>query len=107
MGELTGKQIRRIIQEIDRSGLTYTELQEELLDHLCCDVEAEMNEGLEFIKALEKVRKGIGENRIQDIQIIGILLQLNIRLVERTRNVVRTCPAWRSGHLLPGKRCTA
>ncbi len=74
MAELTDKQIRRISQEIARSGLTYTELQEELLDHLCCDVEAEMNDGLEFIKALEKVRKGIGENRIREIQEETLLL---------------------------------
>ena len=74
MAELNDKQIRRISKEIDRSGLTYTELQEELLDHLCCDVEAEMNEGLEFIRALEKVRKGIGDNRLQEIQEETLLL---------------------------------
>ena len=74
MAELNDKQIRRISKEIDRSGLTYTELQEELLDHLCCDVEAEMNEGLEFIRALEKVRKGMGDNRLQEIQEETLLL---------------------------------
>ncbi len=74
MSELNNKQIRRISREIDRSGLTYTELQEELLDHLCCDVEAEMNEGLEFIKALEKVTQRIGESRLQEIQEETLLL---------------------------------
>ncbi len=74
MAELNDKQIRRISKEIDRSGLTYIELQEDLLDHLCCDVEAEMKEGLEFIRALEKVRNGIGENRIQEIQEETLLL---------------------------------
>ena len=74
MSELNNKQIRRISREIDRSGLTYTELQEELLDHLCCDVEAEMNEGLEFIKALEKVTQSIGEKRLQEIQEETLLL---------------------------------
>jgi len=74
MAELTEKEIRRLNREIQKQGLTYTELQQELLDHLCCDVEAEMEEGLEFIKALEKVRKGMGKDRIQEIQEETLLL---------------------------------
>jgi hypothetical protein len=74
MAELTEKEIRRLNREIEKQGLTYTELQQELLDHLCCDVEAEMEEGLEFIKALEKVRKGMGKDRIQQIQEETLLL---------------------------------
>ncbi len=74
MAELTEKEIRRLNREIQKQGLTYTELQQELLDHLCCDVEAEMEEGLEFIKALEKVRKGMGKDRIQQIQEETLLL---------------------------------
>lgn len=74
MAELTEKEIRRLNREIQKRGLTYTELQQELLDHLCCDVEAEMEEGLEFVKALEKVRKGMGKDRIQEIQEETLLL---------------------------------
>ena len=74
MAELTEKEIRRLNREIEKQGLTYMELQQELLDHLCCDVEAEMEEGLEFIKALEKVRKGMGKDRIQQIQEETLLL---------------------------------
>ncbi len=74
MAELTEKEIRRLNREIEKQGLTYTELQQELLDHLCCDVEAEMEEGLEFIKALEKVRKEMGKDRIQQIQEETLLL---------------------------------
>jgi len=74
MAELTEKEIRRLSREIEKQGLTYTELQQELLDHLCCDVEAEMEEGLEFVKALEKVRKGMGKDRIQQIQEETLLL---------------------------------
>ncbi len=74
MAELTEKEIGRLNREIQKQGLTYTELQQELLDHLCCDVEAEMEEGLEFIKALEKVRKGMGKDRIQQLQEETLLL---------------------------------
>jgi hypothetical protein len=74
MAELSEKEIRRLSREIDRQGLTYRELQQELLDHLCCDVEAEMDEGLEFVKALEKVKKEMGKDRIQQIQEETLLL---------------------------------
>jgi len=74
MAELTNKEIRVLNRVIEKEGLTYTELQQELLDHLCCDVEAEMEEGLEFIKALEKVRKDMGKDRIQEIQEETLLL---------------------------------
>lgn len=74
MAELTEKEIRRLNREIQKQGLTYMELQQELLDHLCCDVEAEMEEGLEFVMALEKVRKEMGRDRIQQIQEETLLL---------------------------------
>jgi len=74
MAELTEKEIQALNREIEREGLTYTELQQELLDHLCCDVEAEMEEGLEFVKALEKVRQGMGKDRIRQIQEETLLL---------------------------------
>jgi hypothetical protein len=74
MAELTEKEIRVLNRVIEKDGLTYTELQQELLDHLCCDVEAEMDEGLEFVKALEKVRSDMGKNRIQEIQEETLLL---------------------------------
>jgi hypothetical protein len=74
MAGLTQKEIRHLSREIEKQGLTYTELQQELLDHLCCDVEAEMEEGLEFVKALEKVKKSMGEDRIREIQEETLLL---------------------------------
>lgn len=74
MAELTENEIRLVSREIQKQGLTYAELQHELLDHLCCDVEAEMDEGLEFVKALEKVKKEMGKDRIQQIQEETLLL---------------------------------
>ncbi len=74
MAELTEKEIRWLNREIEKQGLTYTELQQELLDHLCCDVEAEMDEGLEFVSALEKVKQGMGQDRIREIQEETLLL---------------------------------
>jgi len=74
MAELSEKEIEILNREIDRQGLTYTQLQKELLDHLCCDIEAKMDEGLEFLKAYEEVRSRLENNRIQEIQEETLLL---------------------------------
>jgi len=74
MAELSDREIEILAKEIDKQGLTYTQLQKELLDHLCCDIEAKMDEGLEFLKAFEAVQQRIEDNRIQEIQEETLLL---------------------------------
>lgn len=74
MAELNEKEIEILNREIEKQGLTYTQLQNELLDHLCCDIEAKMDEGLAFLKAFEEVRQRLENNRIQEIQEETLLL---------------------------------
>ena len=74
MADLTNREIEILNREIDKQGLTYTRLQNELLDHLCCDIEAKMDEGVEFLKAFEEVRSRLENRRIQEIQEETLLL---------------------------------
>ena len=74
MAELSERELEILNREIDKQGLTYTQLQKELLDHLCCDIEAKMEEGVEFLKAYEEVRQRLEKNRIQEIQEETLLL---------------------------------
>jgi hypothetical protein len=74
MAELSDTEIEILNREINKQGLTYTQLQKELLDHLCCDIEAKMDEGREFLKAYEEVRQRLENNRIQEIQEETLLL---------------------------------
>ena len=74
MAELSNREIEILNKEIDKQGLTYTLLQKELLDHLCCDIEAKMDEGLVFLKAFEEVQQRLENNRIQEIQEETLLL---------------------------------
>ncbi len=74
MAELSDREIEILNREIDKQGLTYTQLQKELLDHLCCDIEAKMDEGLEFLNAFEEVQSRLENNRIQEIQEETLLL---------------------------------
>ena len=74
MAELSKREIELLNREIEKQGLTYTQLQNELLDHLCCDIEAKMDEGVEFLKAFDEVRQVLENNRIQEIQEETLLL---------------------------------
>ncbi|MCF8346183.1 MAG: hypothetical protein K9G38_03145 [Bacteroidales bacterium] len=74
MSELTDKELRILNKEIEREGLTYTDLQNELLDHLCCDIEVKMDDGKAFLQALEEVKNEMGKDCIRQIQEDTLLL---------------------------------
>jgi|GEM_PF-1173350 len=68
MTELQEKQIETISMDIDQQGLTFTPLKNELLDHICCQIEIEMEQGMTFNEAYRKVRTAMGRKRIRQIQ---------------------------------------
>jgi len=74
MYQLKLSDIELIRLDISRQRVTYSHLLDDLVDHVCCDVEAEMNEGLSFKQAYEKVRLKIGINRFKKIQEETLIL---------------------------------
>ena len=68
MLELTEKEIDKISSDIEQQGLTYTQLKNEILDHICCNIEAEMEQGMTFNEAYRKVKGEMGKKRIRQIQ---------------------------------------
>jgi len=74
MSRLKLSDIELIRLDISRQRVTYSHLLDDLVDHVCCDVEAEMDEGLSFRQAYEKVRSKIGINRFKKIQEETLIL---------------------------------
>jgi hypothetical protein len=68
MPELMEKEIEMISDDIDQQGLTFTPLKNELLDHICCQIEEGMEQGMSFNEAYRKVRTDMGRKRIRQIQ---------------------------------------
>jgi len=68
MPELQEKEIELISVDIEKQGLTFTPLRNELLDHICCEIEIEMEHGMTFNNAYRKVRERMGQRRIRKIQ---------------------------------------
>ena len=88
MNELTLKHIEFLKHEVGKAGLTFSHLQDDLIDHVCCDVEYEMQQGASFEKAYERVKKRIGIDGLQRIQENTLLLIDNkYRIMKTTMKI--------------------
>jgi hypothetical protein len=68
MPELSLYNIDQISRDISRQEITFSHLLEDLIDHVCCDVEYEMQSGLDFTSAYKKVKQKMGSRRLKEIQ---------------------------------------
>jgi len=68
MPELSIQNIERISRDVRKQEIVFSHLLDELIDHICCDVENEMQDGLTFLEAYSKVREKISSRRIKEIQ---------------------------------------
>lgn len=63
-----------ILKDLEARGLTYGRLQDDILDHICCMVEEEMEAGRDFQSSYRDVMDRVGENTLSDIQHQTLLL---------------------------------
>jgi uncharacterized protein with PQ loop repeat len=68
MPELSLDNIERISRDVRRQEITFSHLFEELTDHICCDVENEMQNGLTFLEAYRRVKQKMHPRRLKEIQ---------------------------------------
>jgi hypothetical protein len=69
MPDLTLQHIDQIANDIGRENIIFSHLLHDLIDHVCCDVEYEMQSGLSFNEAYKRVKKKMGsQRRLKEIQ---------------------------------------
>ena len=68
MPELTLHEVSVISADVRRQEITFSHLADDLVDHLCCDVEYEMEAGLPFADAYRRVKERMGMRRLKEIQ---------------------------------------
>ena len=68
MPELTLQNIDQISQDVRKQEITFSHLLDELTDHVCCDVEYEMQNGMSFQEAYHIVKQKMGKRRLKEIQ---------------------------------------
>jgi len=74
MLELSKGNIRQITETIDRADITFSHLRDDLIDHICCEVEEKMQKGLDFQKAFAGIKKSFGIKDLQKVQEQTLLL---------------------------------
>ena len=68
MPDLSIENIERISRDVRRQEITFSHLFDELTDHICCDVENEMQNGLTFLEAYRRVKQKMHPRRLKEIQ---------------------------------------
>jgi hypothetical protein len=68
MPELSYANIDRISTDIRKEEINFSHLLNELIDHVCCDVESEMQRGMSFNEAYRCVKQRMGSRRLKEIQ---------------------------------------
>src|SRR4030042_3124713 len=77
MAELSLYQVERIKRDLIRESISYSHLFHDLLDHICCDIEFEMDRGISFEDAYLNIKSWMGRNRCKKIQEETLLLTNN------------------------------
>lgn len=68
MPDLSLHNIDQITRDVRSQEITFSHLLDDLIDHICCDVEDEMRSGLDFNHAYQKVKQKMGRRRLKEIQ---------------------------------------
>ena len=68
MVTLKEEEVLQVVTRLKESGLNYKPIQEEMLDHLCCQVEMAMSEGQPFSQALDQAFCIFKEDEFKEIQ---------------------------------------
>ena len=68
MPDLTQQNLQQIRRDVVREEISFSHLLDELTDHICCEVEDEMQRGLNFSEAYRAVRRKLGPRRLREIQ---------------------------------------
>jgi hypothetical protein len=88
MRGLSIEHIEIISKEVASAGITFSHLQEELIDHLCCEIEKEMLIGFSFEEASAKLFRSIGSRGLRKVQENTLLLiDKNYRIMKRMMRI--------------------
>ena len=88
MYSLDKKQVDIIVADVQLAAITLSHLADDLVDHICCEVESLINEGKNFDQAYELVKKQTGIEVLQKIQDnTKFLIDKNYRLMKTTMKI--------------------
>jgi hypothetical protein len=88
MADLTEQNIREIEVLVEARGIEMQELSYDLVDHICCMIEAKMESGKNYTSALEESIASFGKKGIRHIQEeTTFLLTKNLLAMRKTMHI--------------------
>ena len=89
MSSLTDLQVELIRGNIRQNGIEMTDLEDDLLDHICCALEEELNVNSSFESAYSKIKSLVCPNGYREIQEETTqLLTLKFNKMRKTMNIL-------------------
>ncbi len=86
---LTDEQVTIVTKDVENEGINYSHLMIDLVDHVCCDVEERMNQGISFSQAYEQVKKEFGIKGLRHIQKDTLMLiDKNYRIMKNSMKTI-------------------
>ncbi|HPV55836.1 MAG TPA: hypothetical protein PKW61_01805, partial [Tenuifilaceae bacterium] len=88
MYTLSKCQVQQIADDVENARITFSHLADDLIDHICCEVESGMYEGKSFDEAYELVKQQVGIKTLQKIQEnTQYLIDKNYRIMKMTMKI--------------------
>lgn len=82
---LNQNQIEIVENYVRKAGLTYSHLEDDLVDHICCDIETRMKEGKSFHSAYNEIKEEAGQDDLNEIQRATLfLIDKNYRIMKQS-----------------------
>ena len=89
MHSLTQDQIELVERKVKEQEISYSHLKDDLLDHICCDIELQMQSGKDFRQASNNIYKRFGLNGLKEIQEATIFyVKFNLLIMKKLMNVL-------------------
>lgn len=85
---LNKNQVGIIVSDVEMAKITFMHLSDDLIDHICCEVEMEMNHGKSFEEAYEIIKQQTGIKVLQKIQDnTRYLIDKKYRIMKKTMKI--------------------
>lgn len=86
---LTKEQIALVVKDVESEGINFSHLDADLIDHICCDIEQQMDQEISFLDAYEQVKRKFGIRGLRQIQQDTLLLiDKNYRMMKNSTKTI-------------------
>ncbi len=91
MCSLDKHQVATVMKDVEREGITFSHLEADLIDHICCDIESRMERGISFSKAYALVKEEFGIKGLREIEKDTLMLiDKNYRIMKKSMKAIGT-----------------